>query len=274
MSRMFYLLCIGVAFFANPLPGASNPHFGPFIPLTLNEEVVEEVFAHQGKILVLLKPEFGAREIRVKASGAESSQYRKWDDGGLELTLPRELPLEEEGEADWVETTAKYVEYWMDEDLILHLERVRLSPNRPVPKEKQLAEVRDLGGTDREPAVSREKVKGEVEGATDEDEKNRFGPYVALVMNREIVRDVRVDEELNTYIKLNPEHRFKEIRVKLSNFDKAAYREWVYGGYELVSPANAGRPPNGWTDWIQVQARYVEYWMEDELFLHLKRTDI
>lgn len=107
-----------------------------------------------------------------------------------------------------------------------------------------------------------------------QDEMPVFGPYRAIGINREVVRDVKVDNELNVYLQLFPAHKDKELVVKISNERFASYREWVYGGLELVSPANAGKTPYGWTDWVQSKAKYIEYWMDGEIFLHLKRMDL
>jgi hypothetical protein len=101
-----------------------------------------------------------------------------------------------------------------------------------------------------------------------------FGPDQAIAINRGVVRDVKVDKELNVYLQLYPAHKDKELVVKISNERFSSYREWVHGGLELVSPANAGKTPYGWTDWVQSKARYIEYWMDGEIFLHLKRTDL
>ena len=104
-------------------------------------------------------------------------------------------------------------------------------------------------------------------------ERPRFGPYAARIINREIVRDVRVDAELNMWLQLEIPYKDREIRVKISNEPGRSYRKWWHDQYELVSPANAGKEPLGWTDRIQVQAPYIEYWMDGQLFLHLERVD-
>jgi len=101
-----------------------------------------------------------------------------------------------------------------------------------------------------------------------------FGPYQAIAINRGVVRDVKVDKEMNVYLQLYPEHKDKELVVKISNERFAGYRNWFHGGKELVSPANAGKTPYGWTDWVQSKAKYIEYWMDGTIFLHLKRTDL
>ncbi len=101
-----------------------------------------------------------------------------------------------------------------------------------------------------------------------------FGLYEAIAINRQVVRDVKVDKELNVYLQLFPAHKDKELVVKISNERFSSYREWVHGGFELVSPANAGKTSYGWTDWVQSKAKYIEYWMDGEIFLHLKRADL
>ncbi|MBK1877113.1 hypothetical protein [Pelagicoccus mobilis] len=100
-----------------------------------------------------------------------------------------------------------------------------------------------------------------------------YGPFEVLTQDKAIVRDVKfVADENNVYIQLFPEHKEKEIRVKLANEYFASYREWHHGGYELVSPANQGKTPYGWTDFVNTSANYIEYWMDGEVILHLKRV--
>lgn len=100
-----------------------------------------------------------------------------------------------------------------------------------------------------------------------------YGPFEALTHDKAIIRDVKfVADENNLYIQLFPEHKEKEIRVKLSNEYFSSYREWHHGGYELVSPANQGKTPYGWTDFVNTSANYIEYWMDGEVILHLKRV--
>ena len=101
-----------------------------------------------------------------------------------------------------------------------------------------------------------------------------FGPYAALAMNEKIVRDVKVDKETNVYLQLFPAHKDKEIIVKISNERFASYRKWWNGEFELVSPANSGKPEYGWSDWVNTKAKYIEYWMDGDVFLHLMRIDL
>ncbi len=104
-------------------------------------------------------------------------------------------------------------------------------------------------------------------------EVRKFGPYEAIAFNEEVINDVKVTEELKIWLQLKPSHKDKELVVKISNEKFAGYREWWNGGYELVSPAYQGKRAYEWTDYVQTKSRFIEYWMDGEIFLHLKRVD-
>ena len=100
----------------------------------------------------------------------------------------------------------------------------------------------------------------------------RFGPYEALSINSDVIRGVKVDDTGKIWLLLNPEHREREIIVKISNQEGVGYRDWLTGGKELVSPANQGKQANAWTDWIETEASFIEYWMNNRKILHLKKV--
>ncbi len=101
-----------------------------------------------------------------------------------------------------------------------------------------------------------------------------FGPYVALVRNKEIVKDVKVEENGRIYLLLNPKYKEKEIILKDSAGNKSGYRKWFNGEYELVSPANQGKAANEYTDWVVTSGNYVEYYLNGDLILHLKKASL
>jgi hypothetical protein len=100
----------------------------------------------------------------------------------------------------------------------------------------------------------------------------RFGPYEALTINSDVIRGVKVDDAGKIWLLLNPDYREREIVVKISNEAGASYRQWFNGTEELISPANQGKQPNEWTDWLETQAPYIEYWMSGQKVLHLKKV--
>lgn len=100
-----------------------------------------------------------------------------------------------------------------------------------------------------------------------------FGPYEAVAINSSVVNDVKVEPDGNVFLQLLPDHKETELIVKISNGYFADYRVWWHGEYELVSPANQGKAPYGWTDRVNTGALYVEYWMDGNVILHLKRAN-
>ncbi len=104
--------------------------------------------------------------------------------------------------------------------------------------------------------------------------EERFGPYVALVRDKEIVRDVKVEDNGRIYLLLNPKYKEKEIILKNSSGYKDGYRKWFNGEYELLSPANQGKAANEYTDWVVTTGNYVEYYLNGALILHLKKAGL
>lgn len=117
--------------------------------------------------------------------------------------------------------------------------------------------------------------KTEKTQAKSKEESRRIGPFKALTFDESVLQEVVYRKEDNTvWLRLRPEVRHKEIVVKISNQKFANYRKWLdRDGYEMVSPGNAGKQPNALTDWLQTRAPYIEYYMDGELFLHLKREE-
>ncbi|MBC2605331.1 hypothetical protein [Pelagicoccus albus] len=105
-------------------------------------------------------------------------------------------------------------------------------------------------------------------------EHAEYGPYVALVRDANIVKDVKVEENGRIYLKLNPDYKEKEIILKNSMSLNSGYRNWFNGKQELVSPANQGKEPNGYTDWVTTTANYIEYRMDGKLILHLAKKSV
>ena len=101
----------------------------------------------------------------------------------------------------------------------------------------------------------------------------RFGPYEALTINQDVIRGVKVDDAGKIWLLLNPAYKERELILKISNQEGSSYRKWENGEHDLVSPANQGKQANQWTDWIRTQSSYIEYWMDGQKVLHLKKAD-
>ena len=94
------------------------------------------------------------------------------------------------------------------------------------------------------------------------------GPFKVLQQDSTIVTDLRVEDN-NVWIKLSPEYVNATVIVRISNQNQDFYRPWFHGEIDLVSTGFRG---NGvWSDRVQTQANYIEYWVNDAMILQLER---
>jgi hypothetical protein len=100
-----------------------------------------------------------------------------------------------------------------------------------------------------------------------------FGPFDAIHVDRDAVEDVQVDGDA-IYVKVAPKLRQAEFTVKISNSKSAGYRAWGSGGNEMTVKVYQSRQKNrlGFTYRITTGARFVEYWTDGKLVLHLERV--
>ncbi len=100
----------------------------------------------------------------------------------------------------------------------------------------------------------------------------RFGPYKALVIDPAFVEGVRVDEG-RIYLMLTPTAMKHPLRMKISMEKGSVYRKWHTGAEVLIAPPDPDRGQGKWTDWIETQSAYIEYWMDGNLILHLHNAE-
>lgn len=104
---------------------AQAQQYGPFTALSVDKQVVEDVFAQGDDIYVKIDNQFQNATFSVKISDENKSHYRTWLNGQDEMQVKvyQSQNKNREGYTYRINTTAKYVEYWMDGKLVLHLER-------------------------------------------------------------------------------------------------------------------------------------------------------
>lgn len=100
------------------------------------------------------------------------------------------------------------------------------------------------------------------------------GPYSAIEMDPEIVKAITT-ENGDLYVRISQEYRDQSFVVKISDEYLADYRQWLNGDSKMPVRVYRSRDHDkqGYTYRINTTARYVEYWMNGDLILHLKRTD-
>jgi hypothetical protein len=100
-----------------------------------------------------------------------------------------------------------------------------------------------------------------------------FGPFSALVINADVVTDVHTEGN-DIYVKVAEAYQNREFSVKISYENMAGYRRWQHGQAVMkvkVYQSDA-RGKQGYTYRINTSAPFVEFWMGEQLILHLKRT--
>lgn len=103
-----------------------------------------------------------------------------------------------------------------------------------------------------------------------------FGPYEAVVYDRDYLQGVKVDAKGDVFLMFQPGKRDTQLRILNSMTQGTGYRKWNVGTREaddtiLVAQENSGRAPDTWTDRIQTSANYIEYRDGTKVFLLLKK---
>lgn len=89
-----------------------------------------------------------------------------------------------------------------------------------------------------------------------------------LVQDETVVTEIKSQGD-NVWIKLAPDYLTDSITVRISDKNRDFYRVWFNNEQDLVSDGFRGK--NIWSDRVQTSARYIEYWHNDLLVLHLER---
>jgi hypothetical protein len=98
------------------------------------------------------------------------------------------------------------------------------------------------------------------------------GDFTALFTDRNVVEDVFIQGD-DIYVKVDKAHWEENFTVKISNQYRADYRTWFSGNEEMDVKVYRSQRENrqGYTYRVNTTARYVEYWTNGKLVLHLER---
>jgi hypothetical protein len=101
--------------------------YGAFTALKLDPQVVQDVLADGNNLYVKVQPNWRNAGFTVKASNRNMADYRKWHDGTPEMAVRvyQSDKSDKQGCTYRVNTTAPYIEYYLEGRLILQLERVK-----------------------------------------------------------------------------------------------------------------------------------------------------
>ena len=100
--------------------------FGDFSAIKMDKDVVEDVFTQGNDIYLKINKAYWGATFKVKISNDNMSVYRQWSSRDEEMAVKvyQSQRQNRQGYTYRVNTAAKYVEYWMDGKLVLHLERM------------------------------------------------------------------------------------------------------------------------------------------------------
>lgn len=93
-------------------------------------------------------------------------------------------------------------------------------------------------------------------------------PFEVLTQDTSAVEGYRTEGD-NVWIKLTSAHVSDTVTVRISDRNRDFYRPWFNGSTDLVSTGYRGN--DVWSDRVQTKAKYIEYWVDDQLVLHLQR---
>jgi hypothetical protein len=104
-------------------------------------------------------------------------------------------------------------------------------------------------------------------------EGDDYGPFTAVKMDPEVVRDVVVEDQ-DIYVKVAENYWSEEFIVKISNDYMTNYRQWFNGDWEMPMKVYRSQEKNkqGHTYRINTAAKFVEYWTGGKLVLLLERV--
>lgn len=92
--------------------------------------------------------------------------------------------------------------------------------------------------------------------------------FNVLTQDKSIVSSVR-SEGSDVWIKLTPNHVDDTVTVRISNKNRDFYRNWFNDSVDLVSTGFRGN--DVWSDRVQTNSNFIEYWVDGVLVLHLER---
>ena len=125
MKGPFAVLLILALFMPVRVLAQEETRCGGFSALTMDDEVVSHVFSEGNDIYVKIHKGYWDADFIVRLSNANQTDYRTWLNGELDRVVKvyRSQQTDKQGYTYRINTTAGFVEYWMGERLVLHLER-------------------------------------------------------------------------------------------------------------------------------------------------------
>jgi len=127
----FFALILSCPFSVNAdvdntdLPAAERPIYGVYEELTRIPDYVTDVrYDADGKVWIKLGQLAQNKELKVRLRNSINGPLRRWEDGSDSLVADAYRGTAIGIWSDWVRVSANYIEYWIDDTLVLQLHRI------------------------------------------------------------------------------------------------------------------------------------------------------
>jgi len=125
MKRLFLILSVLSLLTPVRIQAQEQAQFGDFFALEMDKEIVGHVLSEGNDIYVKITKDYWDASFTVRISNANRTDYRTWLDGASDrrVNVYRSQQTDKQGYTYRINTRAKFVEYWVGDRLVLHLER-------------------------------------------------------------------------------------------------------------------------------------------------------
>jgi len=126
--KKFLVLVLALAFFVPfAVLAQEGMKFGPFTALKMDKQVVEGVVVEGDSVYVKVAKDFWGASFTVKISNKNGADYRKWSGDKTEMVVKvyQGPKADKQGHTYRIATSAKYIEFYKEGNLVLQLERVK-----------------------------------------------------------------------------------------------------------------------------------------------------
>ena len=127
MKRFFVVLSAFAFLLSAAVQAQEGTPFGPFTALKMDQRVVEGVVVDGDDLYVKVAQGFWGASFTVKISNQNGADYRKWSGDQTERVVKvyQSPKANKQGHTYRINTSAKYIEFYTEGNLVLHLERMR-----------------------------------------------------------------------------------------------------------------------------------------------------
>jgi len=126
--KSFFVVVLAFAFLLSAAVQAQEgTQFGPFTVLKMDKRVVDGVVVDGDDIYAKVAKGFWGASFTVKISNKNGADYRKWSGDKTEMVVKvyQGPKANKQGHTYRINTSAKFIEFYTEGNLVLQLERMK-----------------------------------------------------------------------------------------------------------------------------------------------------